>query len=108
MDLQWCDQHFLSYKYLSTAEALRDSISRKLEVYSVNEDYTLSGDAADVEICQALCNSYFLQVAMRVGSGNTFRTKRAPFPASLHESTVLQLDRPPSLVLYHEYFRFLQ
>jgi hypothetical protein len=108
MDLQWCARHFLSYKWLSTADALRDSISRKLEVYSIDEDYTLSGDAADVEICRALCNSYFMQIAERVGSGNSFRSKRGPFPTRLHESTVLQLDRPPFLVLYHEYFRFLQ
>jgi hypothetical protein len=85
---------------------MRESLSLTLGTHRVvRENHTLSGGATDIQICRALCNSFFMQVAGRIGFADTYRTCRGALDVHLHESTVL--EGTPSLVVYHEYFQFL-
>ena len=104
MDPQWCHDHYLSHRSLSSADKMRGQLRRILESNDVEIISTPFGDPAYyINICRALACGFFMQVAKKHGGKRsaTYETVNDQQLVALHPSTVV-VDNP-EWVIYNEY-----
>ncbi|KAF4126364.1 pre-mRNA-splicing factor ATP-dependent RNA helicase DHX15/PRP43 [Geosmithia morbida] len=99
---QWCHDHFLSFRHLSSADNVRAQLKRIMEV---NELELVSTPFEDKNyynnIRRALLAGFFMQVAMKESAGKVYRTVKDEQAVLIHPSTVLRTEF--DWVLYNEF-----
>ena len=99
---QWCHDHFLSFRSLTSADNVRLQLKRIMEVNEIELMSTPFEDKKYYEnIRKALVSGFFMQVAKREGTGKTYVTVKDDQNVLLHPSTVLGQDA--EWVLYNEF-----
>lgn len=99
---RWCQQHFLSYRSLTSA----DNVRNQLKVIMEKHDIDLQGtDFSDRNyynnIRQALCAGFFMQVAKKHATSKTYVTVKDNQDVLLHPSSVLGQEN--EWLLYNEF-----
>ncbi|GAB0135120.1 hypothetical protein EsDP_00003469 [Epichloe bromicola] len=99
---QWCHEHFLSFRHLSSADSVRAQLKRIMETHGLE---LLSTPFEDknyyTNIRRALLSGFFMQVAMKESSGKIYRTVKDDQAVMIHPSTVLRTEF--DWVLYNEF-----
>ena len=99
---QWCHDHFLSLRALQSADNVRTQLKRIMEREELELMSTPFEDKKYYEnIRRALVAGFFMQVAMREGTGKTYVTVKDNQNVLLHPSTVLGQDS--EWVVYNEF-----
>ncbi|KAF2728732.1 P-loop containing nucleoside triphosphate hydrolase protein [Polyplosphaeria fusca] len=99
---QWCHDHFLSYRALQQADNVRLQLKRIMERTEIELMSTPFEDKKYYEnIRRALVAGFFMQVAMRSGTGKNYLTIKDDQTVLLHPSTVLGQDS--EWVVYNEF-----
>ncbi|KAG6299893.1 DEAH-box ATP-dependent RNA helicase prp43 [Claviceps aff. purpurea] len=99
---QWCHEHFLSYRHLSSADSVRAQLKRIMETHGLDLISTPFEDKNYYNnIRRALLSGFFMQVAMKESSGKIYRTVKDDQAVMIHPSTVLRTDF--DWVLYNEF-----
>ncbi|KAG5929831.1 DEAH-box ATP-dependent RNA helicase prp43 [Claviceps africana] len=99
---QWCHEHFLSYRHLSSADSVRAQLKRIMETHGLDLVSTPFEDKNYyTNIRRALLSGFFMQVAMKESSGKIYRTVKDDQAVMIHPSTVLRTDF--DWVLYNEF-----
>lgn len=98
----WCHEHFLSFRHLSSADNVRAQLKRIMDTHGLelmstpfeNKNYYNN-------IRRALLSGFFMQVAMKESSGKLYRTVKDDQAVLIHPSTVLRTEF--DWVLYNEF-----
>jgi pre-mRNA-splicing factor ATP-dependent RNA helicase DHX15/PRP43 len=99
---QWCHEHFLSYRHLSSADNVRAQLKRIMETHGLELVSTPFEDKNYyTNIRRALLAGFFMQVAMKESSGKLYRTVKDDQAVLIHPSTVLRTEF--DWVLYNEF-----
>jgi pre-mRNA-splicing factor ATP-dependent RNA helicase DHX15/PRP43 len=99
---KWCHEHFLSLRHLSGADSVRAQLKQIMETHEIDLVSTPFEDKNYyTNIRRALLSGFFMQVALREGSGKIYRTVKDNQAVMLHPSTVLKTDY--DWVLYNEF-----
>ena len=100
---RWCHEHFLSYRHLNSADNVRAQLKRIMETHDLELMSTPFGDKNYyTNIRRALLSGFFMQVAMREGSGSKiYKTIKDDQLVMIHPGTVLQ--NPYDWVVYNEF-----
>ncbi|KAF4954626.1 hypothetical protein FSARC_12066 [Fusarium sarcochroum] len=99
---QWCHEHFLSFRHLSSADNVRAQLKRIMETHSLDLVSTPFEDKNYyTNIRRALLAGFFMQVAMKESSGKLYRTVKDDQAVLIHPSTVLRTEF--DWVLYNEF-----
>ncbi|KAJ9149953.1 Pre-mRNA-splicing factor ATP-dependent RNA helicase PRP43 [Pleurostoma richardsiae] len=99
---QWCHEHFLSLRHLQSADNVRAQLKRIMETHSLELISTDWGDKNYYNnIRRALLSGFFMQVAMREGTGKIYRTIKDDQQVMIHPSSVLKTDF--DWVVYNEF-----
>lgn len=100
---QWCHEHFLSFRHLSSADNVRAQLKRIMET---NEIELMSTPFQDKEyytnIRRALLTGFFMQVAMRESSNSkVYKTVKDDQLVMIHPGT--SVASPYDWVVYNEF-----
>lgn len=99
---QWCHEHFLSHRHLTSADSVRAQLKRIMEIQGLELISTPFEDKNYyTNIRRALLSGFFMQVAMKESSGKLYRTVKDDQAVLIHPSTVLRTEF--DWVLYHEF-----
>jgi pre-mRNA-splicing factor ATP-dependent RNA helicase DHX15/PRP43 len=99
---QWCHEHFLSYRHLSSADSVRAQLKRIMETHGLDLVSTPFEDKNYyTNIRRAMLAGFFMQVAMKESSGKVYRTVKDEQAVLIHPSTVLRTEY--DWVLYNEF-----
>ena len=99
---QWCHEHFLSFRHLSSADNVRAQLKRIMETHGLELMSTPFEDKNYyTNIRRALLSGFFMQVAMKESSGKVYRTVKDDQAVLIHPSTVLRTEF--DWVLYNEF-----
>ncbi|KAK1242127.1 hypothetical protein MKX07_000113 [Trichoderma sp. CBMAI-0711] len=99
---QWCHEHFLSYRHLSSADSVRAQLKRIMETHGLELVSTPFEDKNYyTNIRRAMLAGFFMQVAMKESSGKVYRTVKDEQAVLIHPSTVLRTDF--DWVMYNEF-----
>ncbi|QYS98371.1 Pre-mRNA-splicing factor ATP-dependent RNA helicase prp43 [Trichoderma simmonsii] len=99
---QWCHEHFLSYRHLSSADSVRAQLKRIMETHGLDLISTPFEDKNYyTNIRRAMLAGFFMQVAMKESSGKVYRTVKDEQAVLIHPSTVLRTEY--DWVLYNEF-----
>ncbi|CAI6097029.1 unnamed protein product [Clonostachys chloroleuca] len=99
---QWCHEHFLSFRHLSSADNVRAQLKRIMETHSLELVSTPFEDKNYyTNIRRALLAGFFMQVGMKESSGKVYRTVKDHQAVLIHPSTVLRAEF--DWVLYNEF-----
>lgn len=99
---QWCHEHFLSFRHLSSADSVRAQLKRIMETHVLELVSTPFEDKNYyTNIRRALLSGFFMQVAMKESSGKIYRTVKDDQAVMIHPSTVLRTEF--DWVLYNEF-----
>ncbi|PHH83823.1 hypothetical protein CDD82_13 [Ophiocordyceps australis] len=99
---QWCHEHFLSFRHLSSADNVRAQLKRIMETHSVELLSTPFEDKSYyINIRRALLAGFFMQVAMKDNSSKVYRTIKDHQPVLIHPSTSLRTEF--DWVVYNEF-----
>ncbi|PHH59677.1 hypothetical protein CDD81_2679 [Ophiocordyceps australis] len=99
---QWCHEHFLSFRHLSSADNVRAQLKRIMETHSVELLSTPFEDKSYyINIRRALLAGFFMQVAMKDSAGKIYRTIKDDQPVLIHPSTSLRTEF--DWVVYNEF-----
>lgn len=99
---QWCHEHFLSFRHLSSADSVRAQLKRIMETHGLELISTPFEDKSYyTNIRRALLSGFFMQVAMKESSGKVYRTVKDDQAVLIHPSTVLRTEF--DWVLYNEF-----
>ncbi|TWU78867.1 DEAH-box ATP-dependent RNA helicase prp43 [Metarhizium rileyi] len=99
---QWCHEHFLSFRHLSSADSVRTQLKRIMETHGLELVSTPFEDKNYyTNIRRALLAGLFMQVAMKESSGKVYRTVKDDQAVLIHPSTVLRTEF--DWVLYNEF-----
>lgn len=99
---QWCHEHFLSFRHLSSADNVRAQLKRIMETHGLELVSTKFEDKNYYNnIRRALLAGFFMQVAMKESSGKIYRTVKDDQAVLVHPSTVLRTEF--DWVLYNEF-----
>jgi pre-mRNA-splicing factor ATP-dependent RNA helicase DHX15/PRP43 len=99
---QWCHDHFLSLRALTSAESVRKQLARIMETNEIEFVSTSFEDKKYWEnIRKALVAGFFMQVAKKEGTSKTYVTVKDNQSVLLHPSTVLGQDS--EWVVYNEF-----
>jgi pre-mRNA-splicing factor ATP-dependent RNA helicase DHX15/PRP43 len=99
---QWCHEHFLSFRHLSSADNVRAQLKRIMETHGLELVSTPFEDKNYyTNIRRALLAGFFMQVAMKETSGKVYRTVKDDQAVLIHPSTVLRTDY--DWVVYNEF-----
>jgi pre-mRNA-splicing factor ATP-dependent RNA helicase DHX15/PRP43 len=102
MDSQWCFEHYLSYRSLTSADNVRAQLKRVMERNDLQMMSTEFEDPAYYSnICRALTSGFFMNVAKKSQGSKSYVTVKDNQVVSLHPSTVL--ETLPEWVIYNEY-----
>ncbi|KAF4969275.1 hypothetical protein FZEAL_10256 [Fusarium zealandicum] len=98
----WCHEHFLSFRHLSSADNVRAQLKRIMETHGLDLMSTPFEDKNYyTNIRRALLAGFFMQVAMKESSGKLYRTVKDDQAVLIHPSTVLRTEF--DWVLYNEF-----
>ncbi|KAJ4155170.1 hypothetical protein LMH87_000427 [Akanthomyces muscarius] len=98
----WCHEHFLSHRHLSSADSVRAQLKRTMEVQGLELISTPFEDKNYyTNIRRSLLSGFFMQVAMKESSGKIYRTVKDDQAVLIHPSTVLRTEF--DWVVYHEF-----
>ncbi|KAK9481018.1 P-loop containing nucleoside triphosphate hydrolase protein [Lipomyces japonicus] len=100
--VNWCYDHFLSYRSLQSADSVRAQLKRIME----RNDLDLVSTPFDdrnyyTNIRRALTSGFFMQVAKKSSSGKHYITAKDNQDVLLHPSTVL--GQESEWVIYNEF-----
>ena len=101
---KWCHEHYLSFRHLSSADHVRSQLKRIMEIHEIESISTPFEDKNYyTNIRRALLAGFFMQVAMKEGTGNgkMYRTIKDDQPVQLHPSTGLNISY--DFVVYNEF-----
>ncbi|KAL9036196.1 MAG: hypothetical protein Q9214_006244 [Letrouitia sp. 1 TL-2023] len=99
---QWCYEHFLSLRSLQSADNVREQLKRIMERLEIEFVSTPFEDKKYYEnIRRALVAGFFMQIAKKEGTKNTYITVKDNENVALHPSSVLQSDS--EWLLYNEF-----
>ncbi|KAK5997239.1 putative pre-mRNA-splicing factor ATP-dependent RNA helicase prp43 [Cladobotryum mycophilum] len=99
---QWCHEHFLSFRHLSSADSVRAQLKRIMETHSLELVSTPFEDKNYyTNIRRALVAGFFMQIAMKESSGKVYRTVKDEQAVLIHPSTVLRTEY--DFVVYNEF-----
>ncbi|PHH76886.1 hypothetical protein CDD80_1146 [Ophiocordyceps camponoti-rufipedis] len=99
---QWCHEHFLSFRHLTSADNVRVQLKRIMETHEIELVSTPFEDKSYyTNIRRALLAGFFMQVAMKESSGKVYRTVKDDQAVVIHPSTVLRTEF--DWVVYHEF-----
>ncbi|KAH7159682.1 P-loop containing nucleoside triphosphate hydrolase protein [Dactylonectria estremocensis] len=99
---QWCHEHFLSFRHLSSADNVRAQLKRIMDTNGLDLMSTPFEDKNYYNnIRRALLAGFFMQVAMKESSGKLYRTVKDDQAVLIHPSTVLRTEF--DWVLYNEF-----
>ncbi|KAF4584405.1 putative pre-mRNA-splicing factor ATP-dependent RNA helicase prp43 [Ophiocordyceps camponoti-floridani] len=99
---QWCHEHFLSFRHLTSADNVRVQLKRIMETHEMELVSTPFEDKSYyTNIRRALLAGFFMQVAMKESSGKVYRTVKDDQAVVMHPSTVLRTEF--EWVVYHEF-----
>ncbi|KAH7320083.1 P-loop containing nucleoside triphosphate hydrolase protein [Stachybotrys elegans] len=99
---QWCHEHFLSLRHLSSADNVRSQLKRIMETHGLELVSTPFEDKNYyTNIRRALLAGFFMQVAMKESSGKLYRTVKDDQAVLIHPSTVLRTEF--DWVVYNEF-----
>ena len=99
---QWCHEHFLSFRHLSSADNVRTQLKRIMETHGLDLVSTPFEDKNYyTNIRRALVAGFFMQVAMKESSGKLYRTVKDDQAVLIHPSTVLRTEF--DWVVYNEF-----
>ncbi|KAM3556752.1 hypothetical protein MY1884_004894 [Beauveria asiatica] len=99
---QWCHEHFLSHRHLSSADSVRAQLKRIMEVQGLELVSTPFEDKNYyTNIRRSLLSGFFMQVGMKESSGKVYRTVKDDQAVLIHPSTVLRTEF--DWVVYHEF-----
>jgi len=102
MDPQWCYEHYLSHRSLTSADNVRAQLKRVMERNDLDMISTAFEDPTYyTNIRRALTSGFFMQVAKKAQGAKYYHTVRDNQVVSLHPSTVL--ETLPEWVIYNEY-----
>lgn len=93
----WCYKHFLNYKNLTRAVAIRGQLSKYLKRFGVPMQ-SCRGDTVAVRKC--IVSGFFAQAA-KIHHDGSYRTIRENQTVYIHPSSVL-FNRSPKYVLFNE------
>ncbi|KAL6414465.1 pre-mRNA-splicing factor ATP-dependent RNA helicase prp43 [Ilyonectria robusta] len=98
----WCHEHFLSFRHLSSADNVRAQLKRIMDTHGLELMSTPFEDKNYYNnIRRALLSGFFMQVAMKESSGKLYRTVKDDQAVLIHPSTVLRTEF--DWVLYNEF-----
>ncbi|KAF7535768.1 hypothetical protein G7Z17_g13154 [Cylindrodendrum hubeiense] len=98
----WCHEHFLSFRHLSSADNVRAQLKRIMDTHGLDLISTPFEDKNYYNnIRRALLSGFFMQVAMKESSGKLYRTVKDDQAVLIHPSTVLRTEF--DWVLYNEF-----
>ncbi|KAK7422864.1 DEAH-box ATP-dependent RNA helicase prp43 [Neonectria punicea] len=98
----WCHEHFLSFRHLSSADNVRAQLKRIMDTNGLELMSTPFEDKNYYNnIRRALLSGFFMQVAMKESSGKLYRTVKDDQAVLIHPSTVLRTEF--DWVLYNEF-----
>ncbi|AET38565.1 DEAH-box ATP-dependent RNA helicase PRP43 Ecym_3053 [Eremothecium cymbalariae DBVPG len=100
---QWCRDHYLNYRSLSSADNIRSQLERLMKRYNL-ELNTTSPDSPKyfINIRKALCAGFFMQVAKKRSTGKGYITVKDNQDVLIHpSSTALRQDA--SWVIFNEF-----
>ncbi|KAH0619085.1 hypothetical protein JD844_018733 [Phrynosoma platyrhinos] len=95
---QWCQDHFLNYKGLVRATAVREQLKKLLVKFKVPKK-SCEGDPDPVLRC--IVSGFFANAA-RFHSTGAYRTIRDDHELHIHPTSVLYAEKPPRWVVYNE------
>lgn len=99
---QWCHEHFISLRHLSSADNVRAQLKRIMETHGIELVSTAFEDKSYYNnIRRALLAGFFMQVAMKDSSGKVYRTVKDDQSVLIHPSTVLRAEF--DWVVYNEF-----
>lgn len=99
---QWCHEHFLSFRHLSSADNVRAQLKRIMDTNQLELVSTPFEDKNYYNnIRRALLSGFFMQVAMKESSGKVYKTVKDDQAVMIHPSTVLRTEF--DWVLYNEF-----
>jgi len=99
---QWCYDHFLSYRALTSATSVREQLKRLMERNGLELVSTPFEDKQYFSnIKRSLVSGFFMQVAKKLSSGKKYVTVKDNQDVLLHPSTVL--DTAPEFVVYNDF-----
>ena len=99
---QWCHDHFLSFRHLSSADNVRAQLKRIMETHQIDLISTPFEDKNYyTNIRRSLLAGFFMQVAMKESSGKVYSTVKDNQSVLIHPSTVLRTEF--DWVVYHEF-----
>ncbi|KAF7551291.1 hypothetical protein G7046_g7765 [Stylonectria norvegica] len=99
---QWCHEHFLSFRHLSSADNVRNQLKRIMDSHGLELLSTPFEDKNYYNnIRRALLAGFFMQVAMKESSGKLYRTVKDDQAVLIHPSTVLRTEF--DWVMYNEF-----
>ncbi|RCN51544.1 helicase protein [Ancylostoma caninum] len=100
-DEQWCNDNFINYRALKTADNIRTQLGKIMAKVNLQQ---VSSDSKSEDYCinirKALVAGFFMQVAHLQRSGHYATVKDSQL-VDLHSSTVL--DQKPEWVMYSEF-----
>ncbi|KAK1156158.1 putative ATP-dependent RNA helicase DHX35 [Acipenser oxyrinchus oxyrinchus] len=95
---QWCQEHFLNYKGLQRAAAVREQLWRLLSKFRVPK----KSSEGDPEVILRCIVSGFFANAARLHHSGAYRTLRDDHELHIHPTSVLYAEKPPKWVVYNE------
>ncbi|PHH87901.1 hypothetical protein CDD83_8254 [Cordyceps sp. RAO-2017] len=99
---QWCHEHFLSFRHLTSADNVRLQLKRIMETHGIELVSTPFEDKSYyTNIRRALLAGFFMQVAMKESSGKVYRTVKDDQAVLIHPSTVIRTEF--DWVVYNEF-----
>ncbi|KAI9893352.1 MAG: DEAH-box ATP-dependent RNA helicase prp43 [Vezdaea aestivalis] len=99
---QWCHEHFLSFRSLTSADNVRKQLERIMQTQELDLISTPFEDKNYyINIRKALVAGFFMQVAKRESGGKSYQTVKDDQTVILHPSN--QLAQDSEWVLYNEF-----
>ncbi|MGH0164759.1 UNVERIFIED_CONTAM: hypothetical protein FKN15_047917 [Acipenser sinensis] len=95
---QWCQEHFLNYKGLQRAAAVREQLWRLLSKFRIPK----KSSEGDPEVILRCIVSGFFANAARLHHSGAYRTLRDDHELHIHPTSVLYAEKPPKWVVYNE------
>ncbi|XP_074068065.1 putative ATP-dependent RNA helicase DHX35 isoform X2 [Macrotis lagotis] len=95
---QWCQEHFLNYKGLMRAAAVREQLKKLLVKFKIPKKSS-EGDPDPVLKC--IVSGFFANAA-KFHSTGAYRTIRDDHELHIHPTSVLYAEKPPRWVVYNE------
>ncbi|KAF3912309.1 p7 [Arthrobotrys entomopaga] len=99
---RWCQENYLSYRSLSSADNVRNQLKVIMEKQGMDLESTSYEDRNYYNnIRQALCAGFFMQVAKKTAQGKGYITVKDNQNVLLHPSTVLGQEN--EWLIYNEF-----